>query len=392
MALYAFDGTGDRWTPKVRWKPKDLRTLDKDAKEKLLNTITHNAKTEKKRYLTNVVFFYKEYVKAGGHAEYFPGVGTGALFETQTGKTLDFIFGGTFGIGAQGLVKKAFGRLQKNFKVGDYDIDIVGYSRGAAIGRMFADKVFKDYGKLVDKNNIQLSEPPKIRFIGLFDTVASFGNPLNDNELFFQNVLPKTVQHTVHAMSLDIKRKGFGLDRVYGENVLEVWFRGGHGDVGGNSTLAAEKPEDKQPNRERTNITLNFMLRKARAAFAMEPGVIKLNMREPDYSESLDAPIRVNKTKLDFPDKDPSRQVRTHDVFHHSMFGADGKLRPLFDGEGNRASVDHVFNGSVERSQLVIEEPENESEWSELRLVQLTPSLVGKFPNTQSIYDVLNRA
>ena len=191
MALYAFDGTGDRWSPGTRWKLKDLRELTPKEREDLMATITPEQTTDKYRFLTNVVFFYKEYIKSGLHAEYFPGVGSGALRGSQFAVTLDFIFGGLFGIGAQGIVDQAFGKLQKNFEKGDKDIDIVGYSRGAAIACMFANKIFRDYEKILPS----LREPPKIRFIGLFDTVASFGNPLNDNELFFKKDLPSTERH-----------------------------------------------------------------------------------------------------------------------------------------------------------------------------------------------------
>jgi hypothetical protein len=111
MALCAFDGTGDRWNPGTRWNVSDLKALSADERRDLLATITPTTKTQNKRFLTNVVFFYKEYAASGMQAEYFSGVGSGAWFETETGKTLDFIFGGAFGIGAQGIVKQAFQRL-----------------------------------------------------------------------------------------------------------------------------------------------------------------------------------------------------------------------------------------------------------------------------------------
>ena len=63
MALYAFDGTGDAWDQK--------------------SPITPTAKTNNDRYLTNVVFFYKEYVESGLRGEYFPGVGSSTLEEVM---------------------------------------------------------------------------------------------------------------------------------------------------------------------------------------------------------------------------------------------------------------------------------------------------------------------
>jgi hypothetical protein len=40
MALYAFDGTGDRWTPGARWKDFDLHAMAPEQKDELLSTIT----------------------------------------------------------------------------------------------------------------------------------------------------------------------------------------------------------------------------------------------------------------------------------------------------------------------------------------------------------------
>ena len=337
MALYAFDGTGDRWNQKL--------------------PITPTTKTENGGYISNVVFFYKEYVKSGMHAEYFPGVGSSMSI-------IDRIFGMIFGLGALKIVDNALRKLKDNYNRGDKAIDIIGYSRGAAIARVFADRTFRDYKQLVDDNGQKLTEPPEIRFIGLFDTVASLGNPLNDNELFFQERIPRSANNTFHAMSLDLKKKGFGLDRAYGESVLEVWFRGGHGDIGGNSQL-----DNGDPNRKRTNIALIFMLKKAIAAG------INLKVDFNDYPVDIKAPIVIDNNDLN---DDPSRQHRKYDIFHHSCF----------DAEGEEISFDDSVKLSA-RSKLVIEGISNESQLSEQRLLQLTPELSEKYPDTMSIYNKL---
>ncbi|MEL6384222.1 MAG: DUF2235 domain-containing protein [Cyanobacteria bacterium J06626_18] len=336
MALYAFDGTGDRWDGQ--------------------SPITATAKTENGRYLTNVVFFYAEYLKAGIRAEYFPGVGSSVRITNR-------IVGGAFGVGASRVINTAFRKLKDHYRQGDPVIDVVGYSRGAALARAFADKTFKDFDELVDKKGQTLAEPPEIRFIGLFDTVASFGVPLNDTELFFQERIPISTKSAFHAMALDVRRAGFGLDRAYGDNVLEVWFRGGHGDIGGNSVSS-----NGLPNRSRINIALVFMLKKAQAA-----GVPLRD--EFDYPRDIHAPVAISENNLD---EDSSRQYRNHDVFHHSLFDSDGQV------------ID--FPGCVplpKRDQLVIEEVKNESQLSEPRLLQLTPELSQKYPDTQSIYNKL---
>jgi hypothetical protein len=372
MALYAFDGTGDRWDPPgFRWGRLDFHTMDPTKKEEVLASIDPEVRNKKSRLLTNVVFFLKEYVQSGLHAEYFPGVGSGAWFETKTGQTLDFIFGGAFGIGAQGIVGSALKRLKRNVERGDQTIDIVGYSRGAAIACMFAEATCRKFRK------VGLSSPPPIRFLGLMDTVASFGNPFNNNEVNFQPTLPFTVRQAVHAMAYDLNRRAFGLDRVFGNHVLEVWFRGGHGDIGGNAQVGINKP-----NRSRTNIVLNFLLNKAVAS-----GV---ELTATTYPIDLDAPLSVyDNNRLNRPgqQRDPSRQLRADDILHHSFF-ADETPRQLVDGWSGRQVEWSPPLGN--RDSYVIEEASNETELAHRRILQLTPELARVFPSTQAIYTALH--
>jgi len=340
MALYAFDGTGDKWTSDV--------------------PINDTQKAKNGRYLSNVVLLYKHYLDAGLTGFYYAGVGSKR-------NPFDRALGGLLGFGAQGRARAAFRQAQKQFQANDREIDVIGYSRGAAIARIFADKIYREYYKLKDSSGRRLSEPPPIRFIGLFDTVASFGNPFNDNEVFFDDRIPANAENTFHAMALDFKRYGFGLDRAYGDNVLEVWFRGGHGDIGGTA-----KRHDGMPNRARTNITLRFMLLKA-AACGAQLGQL------PDFEVDEDAPLDIDSNNRE---TDNSRRIRNHDVFHYTVY--DNNLpSPLIDAIGEPLAS---------RDKAVIEERHNEVEVSEQRLLQLTRQLSASYPNTQAIYDTLYAA
>jgi uncharacterized protein (DUF2235 family) len=88
-----------------------------------------------------------------------------------------------------------------------------------------------------------LEETPRIRFLGLFDTVFStadlnaalsfrqartvhLGNMAED---FFE--LPDNIDHSYHAMAMHVRKPGFTLTRF--KNAYEVWFPGVHGDIGG---------------------------------------------------------------------------------------------------------------------------------------------------------------
>ena len=104
MALYAFDGTGNRDNP-----------VDKKD--------------------TNVVKFfgaYKDGYTKNGENFYKSGVGT------RWG-LIGRVVGSIFGAGGQRRLKEAKEALKKNFRKGDKDIDIIGFSRGAALALEFAN-------------------------------------------------------------------------------------------------------------------------------------------------------------------------------------------------------------------------------------------------------------
>ena len=324
--------------------------------------------------------FYKYYQGQSKH--YYEGVGTNLGWG-------GFMLGGLFGIGASQRIYRAFKDLKKEFAKGNTEITIVGYSRGAATARMFADKIYADYAKIKDDKGNFLTSPPKISFLGLFDTVASFGNPITDFEWRFQEQIPPNVVNTFHAMAICERSKGFGLDRAIGENLLEVWFFGGHGDIGGNAkdTTKTEVKDKQVKNTLRTNYSLLFMLQKAKAC-----GV---NMQIPDLAVDPNAPIHLGENEYEelkqqriclekqqhFNDSvAESREIKDDDVIHYSVYDHDG----IKDGS-------HVAACLIpEKSTAVIEEKENEGQVSKTVRVQLTPNMIEKYKSVQDIYNKLN--
>ena len=298
MALYAFDGT---WNDSRA--PDDQRDLKKD---------------------TNVHRFRVLY---SGKNEYVDGVGSRFGF---FGK----VIGGLTGAGAQQRVDEQFQALKKNFEAGDTQIDVVGYSRGAAIARMFVQRIERDFDALTFGGQT-LTQSPEVRFLGLFDTVASFGIPWDPNERGFALDIPECVANTFHAMALDETRETFGIERCLGNRrkITEVWFRGSHGDIGGNATYIDKQGEVS--NRNRSDIALQWMLAKAHACGVPVPPQIEANKVAHQNKE---APVTTRSDPISIGNAGTlSRRIHIGDLVHHTVEqseltrGIDGRLLRRID-------------------------------------------------------------
>lgn len=276
MALYAFDGT---------WNDANADNIPADTE----------------RY-TNVYWFSESYE---GRKLYLNGPGT-------RGGLVGKILGGFSGMGASRRVEEGFAALKQNFSDGDTQIDIVGYSRGAAIARMFVEMIREQYDTL-HKDGKALSVPPTIRFLGLFDTVASFGLPWTTDEGDFIPDIPDFVKHTFHAMALDESRETFGIERCVGDRakITEVWFRGGHGDIGGNAVVKTRG--GFETNRGRSDFPLNWMVLKAKSC--------GLSMHVEELREtSPEAPVTASEMKVEVGNAGTmSRRLYLGDLVHYSV-------------------------------------------------------------------------
>ncbi len=268
MALYAFNGT---WNSE---KTDDLSTPENE-------TSTN----------TSVVGFKNAY---GGPVGYYcNGVGTRVSFLGQA-------FGGAFGVGGFTRLDEAMQGLTSRFNQGDRDVDIVGFSRGAALALAFANRVASGVKDARGR-------PAHIRFLGLFDVVGSFGVPFNawpfrfqEYNLGYELTLPANVEFCFHALALDERRQTFRPTRVHG--ACEVWFRGSHSDVGGGNA-----------NHGLNNVPFCWLLHKARACGLPidEPHVLTAAAaRRPD------APVRF--ASFD-PKKNAFRTLSTDDLVHYTV-------------------------------------------------------------------------
>jgi len=86
---------------------------------------------------------------------------------------------------------------------------------------------------LESRINIEGDSLP-IRFLGVYDTVPSFGKPGNHIDIGYNFRIPDNVQNVRHAISRDENRKLFPLANIATSATrIEKLFPGVHSDVGG---------------------------------------------------------------------------------------------------------------------------------------------------------------
>jgi uncharacterized protein (DUF2235 family) len=198
MALYAFDGTGN----------EDEEDPTRDS---------------------NVVDFFSAYIDPRKNSD--PGASAGSLYVKGIGRLAKTFVGKglaeAFGIGGHKRIRQAMDRLENNLDDGDEIVDIIGFSRGAAIAVSFANEI-----------GSKMPGVP-IRFVGVFDLVGQFGVPGEHVNAGHVLTLPTNVGCCRHAMALDETRALFPLTRLcdrqggHDDRLVELWFRGVHSDVGG---------------------------------------------------------------------------------------------------------------------------------------------------------------
>jgi len=272
MALYAFDGTGN----------EDRDGDDRDS---------------------NVLDFFRGYVDPNRNDDlskplgslYLKGIGTRAKTLVGEGAAE------AFGIGGHRRVRQMIDRLENNFENGDTNVDVIGFSRGAALALSFGNVVAKTLPQI------------KIRFMGLWDVVGEFGLPGRFVNAGHDLHMPPNVARCYHAMALDERRLLFPLTRLHHGldttgRIREVWFRGVHSDVGGgngNFGLNWIALNWLYENARRHGITFD----EAKVAENLAHAKLLADIKEHDVALGPDRHIRPadflhSSVKLDPTDKD----------------------------------------------------------------------------------------
>lgn len=226
---------------------------------------------------------------------YLKGIGTRA--RTRTGDLL----AQKWGLGGHRRVREALDRLENNQEAGDTGIHIVGFSRGAALALSFANEIAHKYPTLV------------VGFVGLFDVVGQFGLPGPEINAGHDLRRPPSARRICHAMALDETRVFFPLTRVSRDGVpdpqvVEVWFRGVHSDVGGGNN-----------NRTLNWVALHWMFQEAiRFGLPIDPAAVAANLA------TRADPMQISDHRLDL---ELRRAIRKTDLLHATV-----KLGPGIPG------------------------------------------------------------
>ncbi|MCS5710008.1 phospholipase effector Tle1 domain-containing protein [Candidatus Berkiella aquae] len=213
------------------------------------------------------------------------------------------LFAEITGYGSGWIMHQAYRELQQTLtqainngkiKSGDtLHFSVGGFSRGAAIARDFANHLTQRVTRVI-RSKFQLAINIKLDCEYLFDTVPSFGIPINlwllekffgiRNQLIdlgWNFSIPSGTK-VYHAVAADERRNAFtpNLVNFKARETEEVWFDGDHSSIGGGYTPPTKETKMADEN------TLRYMVRRAiNNGLQFETSFLqKFALSQPDHS------------------------------------------------------------------------------------------------------------
>lgn len=280
--------------------------------------------------ITNVLRLFRCLARNEQQVAYYDcGVGTIAnpdrIFDR--GRTWSRKLDSALGLSVREQAVSAYRFLLRNYQLGDR-IFLFGFSRGAYASRAVAGMIhqlgllrpeLEHLGELawsvysgenVDFTVSQrfeggarfrkcfcLAETPRIDFVGVWDTVSSFGW-FSDLKTLPHTANNPSIDHIRHAVAIDERRAMFRANHFrprstsQHKSVKEVWFAGSHGDVGGG-----------YPEKIGTlsKVSLDWMLREATGCgLVVDPDSLEHITNDPPRHPPLDplGPLHDESVKL----------------------------------------------------------------------------------------------
>ena len=244
---------------------------------------------------------------------YLDGVGS------QRSSTPNALLERGTGLGGQNRIEQAYDAFvafyNKNQDL-DIDVNVIGFSRGAAQARALANEIIDRGVPRLDSNWKPTREylvPPgqaEINKLGIFDTVASYGIPITDSHPNKNLEISKNVKSTTHLVAMHEYRSTFPLTSALrnddNSRIEEVKFAGAHSQVGGgyrNDLLAAGP--------------LAFMYDRLKSAgIEMGPMPPEELKRIEQYNALIKDPERLQEALID------SRLIKGNEAFKRNADGS----------------------------------------------------------------------
>ncbi|MFE0501764.1 T6SS phospholipase effector Tle1-like catalytic domain-containing protein [Lysobacter soli] len=185
-------------------------------------------------------------------------------------------------------------------KIDHIVLDVFGFSRGAAEARSFVNQLLKNFCDASGHTFCGIGL--RIRFMGLFDTVASVGfadsvpGPFEGHQDWADQdllVIPPQVEQCVHLVAGHEARKSFPVDLVLGKdgryptNCIEVVYPGMHSDVGGGYGAGDQGKAIGGQGEVLSQIALNHMYERALKAGVPLRGRAKLADARLEYDFAI---------------------------------------------------------------------------------------------------------
>jgi len=166
-------------------------------------------------------------------------------------------------------------KLNEHRLIKKINLSIFGFSRGAALARVFSNEMIwktetEDLSLKYQISGQVEPAPMEIQFLGIFDTVASFGLPATNmsNKFSFKGrdmVVDPRVKNCVHQVAGNELRFAFPVDSICLDGKLanpktwkEIVYPGMHSDVGG-----GYEPSSQTISNNFAHIPLKHMLDEA---------------------------------------------------------------------------------------------------------------------------------
>lgn len=231
-------------------------------------------------------------------------------------------------------------------------IDLLGYSRGAALarhfGNMLADNVRLNRFWHWDQTAGAVTACVDLRFMGLFDTVAQIGLLGRRNKHYDFTLAPEWTL-AAHAVALHEHRALFPLVSLattaeggVPSNAVEHPFVGAHGDIGGG--LLAETPDGSRPY-ALSDVVMEWMMTQAESVGVM------FERGENLWSERGNPLLHDSRSRLErlaqhWNEQGESWAAGWLPVDRH-VSGADG--RRLFKRQADHPRYGNLVRAEVER-------------------------------------------